>query len=53
MFARKWSKVYNGADNQVTVKWDDPNLNLNWKVKNPILSKRDSEHSVLSQGIYL
>lgn len=53
IFFYKWSKVYNGADNQVTVKWNDPSLNLNWKVKNPILSKRDLEHSVLSQGIYL
>jgi len=53
IFFYKWSKVYNGADKQVTVKWDDPNLNLNWKVENPILSKRDLEHSVLSKGIYL
>lgn len=53
IFFYKWSKVYNGADNQVTIKWNDPNLDLNWEVKNPILSKRDIEHSVFAKGVYL
>lgn len=38
--------AYNGdyidADDQFTVSWDDPRLNINWPDKNPILSERDA-----------
>jgi len=53
IFFYKWSKKYNGADKQVTIKWDDPVLNLNWKIKNPIMSERDLKHAQLAKGIKL
>ena len=28
-------------ESQFTIKWDDPDLNIDWDVKNPILSERD------------
>ncbi len=53
VFFYKWSKPYNGADKQVTIQWDDPDLNLKWKVKNPKMSKRDKHHAVKYRGVYL
>lgn len=53
VFFYKWSKPYNGADNQVTIKWDDPDLNLDWKINTPFLSTRDEEHAILYRGVYL
>ena len=37
----KWTKYYNGPENQVTIAWDDKTLNVPWGIKNPILSDRD------------
>lgn len=42
IFHYKQTTVYNRAG-QFTVRWNDPKLKLSWPVKNPILSKRDSE----------
>jgi len=28
--------------------WDDPELNISWKVENPILSKKDMELPLLN-----
>ena len=53
IFFYKWSKPYNGADNQVTIKWDDPLLGLKWKINNPIMSTRDEKHAIISEGVYL
>ena len=53
VFYYKWSKSYNGAEKQVTIKWDDPKLGLEWKVKDPIVSARDKDHSVPSGEVYL
>ncbi len=33
---------YLDIDEQFTLKWNDPSLKINWKIENPILSKRDS-----------
>ena len=41
VFYYKWSEEYNGPESQVTVAWDDPELNIDWAIKNPILSERD------------
>tara|TARA_R110001583_G_scaffold55222_1_gene168090 strand:+ start:12 stop:542 length:531 start_codon:yes stop_codon:yes gene_type:complete len=41
VFYYKWSEDYNGPESQVTVAWNDPDLGVNWIVKNPILSERD------------
>uniref|UniRef100_UPI004048A433 dTDP-4-dehydrorhamnose 3,5-epimerase family protein n=1 Tax=Algoriphagus sp. TaxID=1872435 RepID=UPI004048A433 len=36
-----YSGQYNDAENQFTIPWDSDTLNINWPIKNPILSKRD------------
>jgi len=40
IFHYKQSTYYNQAG-QFTLKWNDPNLNIWWPVKNPLISKRD------------
>ena len=40
IFHYKQSSYYN-PKNQFTIKWDDPNLKIDWPIKKPILSKRD------------
>lgn len=32
---------YIDADQQFSLKWNDPNIGINWPIKNPILSERD------------
>ena len=32
---------YIDADEQFTVKWNDPKVGIDWPISNPILSKRD------------
>jgi dTDP-4-dehydrorhamnose 3,5-epimerase len=39
----KQSQYYTGAASQLSVKWDDPKLNIQWPLSEPILSKRDME----------
>ena len=40
LFHYKQSTYYN-PKKQFTIKWNDPKLNIDWPIKNPILSKRD------------
>ena len=40
IFHYKQSAYYNRSG-QFTIKWDDPEFNMKWPVKNPILSERD------------
>lgn len=40
IFHYKQSTYYNRAG-QFTLMWNDPKLNINWPIKDPILSKRD------------
>jgi len=47
IFSYKQSQYYSGADKQMTVRWDDPRLDLRWPVQNPILSRRDAEAEFL------
>jgi dTDP-4-dehydrorhamnose 3,5-epimerase len=42
IFHYKQSTYYDRAK-QFTYKWDDPQLNIWWPVKNPILSERDEQ----------
>jgi dTDP-4-dehydrorhamnose 3,5-epimerase len=42
IFSYKQSQYYSGSDNQFTVRWDDPKLNISWPVSDPLLSERDS-----------
>lgn len=37
----KWTKLYNGPENQWTVKYNDPNIHPNWYNIPPIVSERD------------
>ena len=34
---------YSGAEEQFTLKWDDPRLDIDWPSSNPILQLRDKE----------
>lgn len=40
IFHYKQSTYYNRSG-QFTIRWNDPKLNIEWPVSNPILSKRD------------
>jgi dTDP-4-dehydrorhamnose 3,5-epimerase len=40
IFHYKQSTYYNRAT-QFTIKWNNPELNITWPIKNPILSERD------------
>ena len=37
-----YSGEYIDEKNQLTLKWNDPSVGINWDCKSPILSKRDS-----------
>ena len=39
---------YRHKESETTLKWDDPDLNINWKVKKPILSLKDKNGISLS-----
>ena len=43
VFMYKWSYggKYPDVDNQFTLKWNNPNIGINWPIDNPILSERD------------
>lgn len=41
IFSYKQSEVYRGAENQISIRWDDPELNISWPTSVPILSDRD------------
>lgn len=47
IFSYKQSQYYQSADEQFTVRWDDPKLKIYWPIKNPILSQRDSSAQFL------
>lgn len=49
VFLYKWSSYYKGADAQVSVRYNDPQLKLDWKIEDPILSTRDSTSSSFDQ----
>ncbi len=41
IFHYKQSTYYN-RDGQFTIMWNDPKLNIDWPIDNPILSDRDA-----------
>jgi len=43
IFSYKQTELYSGAQNQISVRFDDPWLNIPWPAKTPILSSRDYE----------
>ena len=38
---------YFDVKNQFSLRWNDPKLKINWKIKKPILSKRDKKTKLL------
>jgi dTDP-4-dehydrorhamnose 3,5-epimerase len=46
VFCYKCTNVYNKAS-EGCLLWNDPDLNINWNVSNPILSAKDMEGSLL------
>lgn len=50
IFSYKQSTYYEGADKQFTIAWDS--LNVNWPIKNPILSLRDKQGIHINQFNY-
>jgi dTDP-4-dehydrorhamnose 3,5-epimerase len=43
VFTYKWAYEgkYPDVDDQFTIKWNDPELDIEWPIDNPILQKRD------------
>ena len=41
---------YRHKQSESTLRWNDPLLNINWKVKKPILSKKDKNSQFLEQN---
>ena len=44
VFYYKWAYEgeYSDVNEQFTIKWNDPNIGIDWPTQNPILSKRDN-----------
>ncbi len=40
VFAYKCTNVYNKAS-EGSLRWDDPDLNINWGIENPIMAEKD------------
>ena len=47
IFSYKQTKLYTGAKNQISVRYDDPWIKVPWGIKDPILSDRDSNAKFL------
>ncbi|MCY7361239.1 MAG: dTDP-4-dehydrorhamnose 3,5-epimerase [Ignavibacteria bacterium] len=47
IFHYKMSEYYD-AGNEIGVRWDDPELNIFWPVKDPVLSAKDSSTKYIS-----
>lgn len=46
IFSYKCTNVYNKAS-ESGIRWDDPDLNINWGIGNPIVSEKDQELKLL------
>ena len=47
-FFYKCSNVYN-RQSESGIRWNDPELNIQWGIENPIISAKDSELPVLAE----
>lgn len=49
VFYYKWSYEgdYPDTNQQISIKWSDPTLNIQWPSKNPILSERDKNSKTI------
>tara|TARA_B110000008_G_C16893830_1_gene533915 strand:+ start:653 stop:1210 length:558 start_codon:yes stop_codon:yes gene_type:complete len=48
LFCYKCTDYYN-AEAEISIKWNDPNICIDWPTKNPILSKKDINAPLLNQ----
>ncbi len=51
VFFYKWSKKYTNPEEQITVKWNDDEINIKWPVRHPILSNRDMRGKNLQEAL--
>lgn len=42
IFSYKCTELYNKSS-EGSIRWDDPDLNINWGVENPVLSEKDKQ----------
>ena len=47
IFFYKCSNVYN-RESEAGIRWDDPELKIEWRVENPIISRKDAELPTLA-----
>jgi dTDP-4-dehydrorhamnose 3,5-epimerase len=47
IFSYKQSEIYSGSQNQFSIRWNDPKIDIKWPITNPILSQRDMEANLL------
>ena len=40
---------YRDKNSEISIKWNDPDLKINWGIKKPILSKKDEKASSLKK----
>jgi dTDP-4-dehydrorhamnose 3,5-epimerase len=52
IFCYKCTNLYN-KQSEGGIRWNDPDLNINWGIKNPIVSSKDMELPTLNQLIKL
>jgi len=48
IFVYKCTQIYN-KDSESSIKWNDPDLNISWGVKSPLVSKKDQEAPLFKQ----
>lgn len=46
IFSYKCTGFYN-KESEVSLRWDDPDINIEWGIKDPILSEKDKNSSVI------
>ena len=47
IFSYKQSTLYQGQGAQFTIRWDDPKIQIPWPIKEPLLSSRDRNATIL------
>lgn len=51
IFFYKCSNVYN-KESEAGIRWNDPELNIDWRVSNPIVSEKDAQLPALAELVY-
>jgi dTDP-4-dehydrorhamnose 3,5-epimerase len=50
LFAYKCTNVYS-KEHDRGILWNDPTLNIDWKIENPIVSEKDQSHPLLADMV--